>query len=69
MFATELDQAQKDFLIDSIMMMNSSSRMTWVKEWDAYRADPTNGNKKGAINWRCRALLKYLLRMAEYQLF
>ena len=69
MFATDLDQAQKDFLIDSIMMMNSSSRTTWVREWDAFRADPTNVNKKGTINWRCRALLKYMLRMAEYQLF
>jgi uncharacterized protein (DUF1800 family) len=69
MFATGLDQAQKDFLIDSIMMMNSSARTTWVREWDAYRADPNNGNKKGTINWRCRTLLKYMLRMAEYQLF
>ncbi|WP_031529034.1 DUF1800 domain-containing protein [Dyadobacter crusticola] len=69
MFATDLDQAQKDFLIDSIMMMNSSGRTTWIREWDALRADPTNGNKKATINWRCRALLKYMLRMAEYQLF
>lgn len=69
LFAVELAQSQKDFLIDSIMMMNSSPRTTWVKEWDAYRAAPNDTGKQNTIHWRCRALLKYMLRMAEYQLF
>jgi uncharacterized protein (DUF1800 family) len=69
LFATEISQGQKDLLIDSVMMMKSSPRTTWVKEWDAYRANPTDISRKNTILWRCRALLKYMLRMAEYQLF
>ncbi|MCF0042521.1 DUF1800 domain-containing protein [Dyadobacter fanqingshengii] len=69
LFALELSQSQKDFLIDSIMMMKSSPRSTWIREWDAYRATPDNVSRQNAILWRCRALLKYMLRMAEYQVF
>lgn len=69
LFAVEISQSQKNFLIDSIMMMNSSPRTTWIREWDAYRAAPNDTAKQSGILWRCRALLKFLLRMAEYQLF
>lgn len=69
LFAIELSQQQKDFLIDSIMMMKSSPRTTWIREWDAYRAAPSDTSKQNNILWRCRALLKYMLRMAEYQIF
>lgn len=69
MFPFELPQAQKDFLIDSIMMMKSSARTTWIREWDAYRAAPGDMNKQNIVLWRTKTLLKYLLRMAEYQLF
>lgn len=69
LFAIELGQQQKDFLIDSIMMMKSSPRTTWIREWDAYRTTPSDTSKQNNILWRCRALLKYMLRMAEYQIF
>jgi len=69
LFATELSQTQKDFLIDKIMMMNSSPRTTWLREWNAYRAAPTDAQTQGTILWRCRAMLKHMLRMAEYQIF
>ncbi|MGX5857973.1 DUF1800 family protein [Dyadobacter jiangsuensis] len=69
LFSIGITQSQKDFLIDSIMMMKSSPRSTWVREWDAYRAAPTESTKESAILWRCRALLKYMLRMGEFQLF
>lgn len=69
MFAIELTQEQKDFLIDSIMMMKSSPRTTWIREWDSYRSSPLDGSKQSAVLWRCRALLKYMLRMAEYQVY
>ncbi len=69
LYAIELSQQQKDFLIDSIMMMKSSPRTTWTREWDAYRTSPSDATKQNTILWRCRALLKYMLRMAEYQLF
>jgi uncharacterized protein (DUF1800 family) len=69
LFAIDISQSQKDFLIDSIMMMKSSPRTTWVREWDAYRTSPNDTGKQNTILWRCRTLLKYMLRMAEYQLF
>lgn len=69
LYSVELTQMQKDFLIDRIMMMNSSPRTTWTREWDAYRAAPTDVSRQNTILWRCRAMLKYMLRMAEYQLF
>jgi uncharacterized protein (DUF1800 family) len=69
LFSTELSQTQKDFLIDNIMMMNNSARTTWVREWNAYRTTPTDVNKENAVLARTKALLKHMLRMAEYQLF
>ncbi|GGM86362.1 hypothetical protein GCM10010967_18270 [Dyadobacter beijingensis] len=69
LFPLELSQEQKDFLIDKILMMNSAARTTWLREWDAYRAAPNDTTKQSTILWRCRALLRYLMRMAEYQLF
>lgn len=69
LFAIELSQSQKDFLIDNILMMNSSPRTTWVREWNFYRASPGDVSRQNTILWRCRAMLKYMLRMAEYQLF
>lgn len=68
-FVFDLSQSQKDFLIDSIMMMKSSPRTTWIREWDAYRAAPNDSARQNTILWRCRALLKYMLRMAEFQIF
>lgn len=69
LFAVDLSLAQKDFLIDKILMMNSSPRTTWVKEWNFYRAAPNDAARQNTILWRCRAMLKHMLRMAEYQLF
>ncbi|MBE9466659.1 DUF1800 family protein [Dyadobacter subterraneus] len=69
LYATDLLQTQKDFLIDKIMMMNSSPRTTWIREWDAYRAATADAAKQGTILWRCRAMLRQMLRMAEYQIF
>ncbi|WP_426293702.1 DUF1800 domain-containing protein [Dyadobacter endophyticus] len=69
LYAVDLTQIQQDFLIDKIMMMNSSPRTSWINEWNAYRGNPTDITRQNTILWRCRALLKYMLRMAEYQLF
>ena len=67
LFALALFQSQNDFLIDSIMMQGIP-RTSWTFEWNAYRTAPTNTNKRNAVRWRLENLLKYMLRMAEYQL-
>ncbi len=67
LFATDLFQSQKDFLIDTIMMQGIP-RTSWVNEWNNYRTTPTNTNRKNAVTYRLQNLMKYMLRMAEYQL-
>jgi len=68
LFALELNQTQKDFLIDKIMMQ-SVPRATWIHEWNAYRTNPTDRNNIYPPLGRSQALMKYMLRMAEYQIF
>jgi uncharacterized protein (DUF1800 family) len=67
LFATDLFQTQVDFLIDTIMMQGIP-RTSWTFEWNAYRSAPTDTNKKNAVTYRLQNLMKYMLRMAEYQL-
>jgi uncharacterized protein (DUF1800 family) len=68
LFALDLFPSQKEFLTDTIMMMGYS-RTTWTFEWNAYRSDPGNTDRQNTILWRTRALMRYLLRMAEYHVF
>lgn len=68
LFASELFQSQKDFLIDTIMMQGIP-RTSWTFEWNAYRTTPTDTNKKNSVTWRLQNLMKYMLRMAEYHIF
>lgn len=68
LFARDLFQSQKDFLIDTIMMQGIP-RNSWTFEWNAYRTTPTDTNRRNAVNWRLQNLMKYMLRMAEYQIF
>ncbi|CAN5266198.1 DUF1800 domain-containing protein [soil metagenome] len=67
LFATDLFQSQKDFLIDTIMMQGIP-RSSWTFEWNAYRTAPTDTNKRNGVTWRLQNLMKYMLRMAEYHI-
>ncbi len=67
LFATDLFQSQKDFLIDTIMMQGIP-RTSWGFEWNAYRAAPTNTSKQNGVLWRLQNLMRYLLRMAEHHI-
>jgi uncharacterized protein (DUF1800 family) len=68
LFAVNLSQIDKDFLIDTIMM-RGVSRTTWIKEWNSYRSDPGNTDRKKAVQFRFTILMRHLMRMAEYQIF
>ena len=77
LFATDLAQSQKDFLIDKIMMMDQAPRSSWEFEWNTYRRTATFPasytatqikNAKDTINWRLTTLMRYVLRMAEFHL-
>jgi hypothetical protein len=67
LFANELFQSQKDFLIDKIMMQ-TSSRSSWIYEFNAYRRNPSETTKAN-FYWRLQVLMKYMLGMAEFQVF
>ena len=68
LFAISLSQSQKDFLIDTVMMQNAP-RTLWSVEWNAYRSAPADAAKKNAVTARLTTLMKFILRMAEYQVF
>ncbi|GAB3014893.1 DUF1800 domain-containing protein [Spirosoma pulveris] len=68
LFAVELSPAQTDFLIDTILMQGVP-RTDWLYEWNAYRRQPTDSVSQFGVLWRLRNLMRYMLRMAEYQVF
>jgi uncharacterized protein (DUF1800 family) len=78
LFVSPLFQSQKDFVIDTIMMQGIP-RMSWIFEWNAFRkasyniangiADASYQDRYNGIRWRLQLLMRYLLRMAEYQVF
>lgn len=68
LFAADLFQSQKDFLIDTIMM-KGLPRNSWKIEWNGYRTNPANVNNTNACQYRCQVLMEYMLRMAEYHVF
>jgi hypothetical protein len=68
LFVFALSQSQKDFLIDTIMMQGIP-RSSWIFEWNRYRQAPGNIDNYNGIRWRLSLLMRYMLRMAEYQVF
>jgi uncharacterized protein (DUF1800 family) len=66
LFATPLSQAQKDFLIDTILMIGQQ-RSNWTTQWASYKSNPTSTNIS-TVKSKLDALMKYLLRMAEYSI-
>lgn len=81
LFVNPLFQAQKDFIIDTIMMQGIP-RTSWRFEWNAFRKasydiaqnPPTitqqqYNDRYNGVRWRLQLMMRYLLRMAEYQVF
>jgi hypothetical protein len=68
LFATGVNDTQKEFLT-KIILMNENPSTAWGFEWNAYKTAPNDTVKKQAVNVRLQNLMRYLLRMAEYQLF
>jgi uncharacterized protein (DUF1800 family) len=66
LFATELSTNQKTFLIDTILM-GSTPRTNWTTQWASYKSNPTTNNIN-SVKSKLDALIKYLLRMAEYNI-
>jgi uncharacterized protein (DUF1800 family) len=67
MFAIDLPQTQLDYLIDDIFL-SKLPRYEWGVEWLAYTQDPTSTSKQNAVKNKLLVLIRYMLRLAEYQI-
>ncbi|MFD2936682.1 DUF1800 domain-containing protein [Spirosoma flavum] len=66
LLAVSLNQTQKDFLTDTILL-SSIPRYEWTSEWNDYAKNPTDSAKKQAVQIKLTTFLQYIFRMAEYQ--
>ncbi len=66
MFATSFTAAQRTFLVETIMMIQQPIT-NWNTQWTAYKGNPNTTNTS-TVKSKLDALIKYLLRMAEYQI-
>jgi hypothetical protein len=48
--------------------MQGIPRSSWIFEWNRYRQDPGNIDNYNTVRWRLSLLMRYMLRMAEYQI-
>lgn len=67
LFATDIVQKQKDFLIDTVLMAGVP-RYEWYKMWIDFANNPTNTMKRNVVKGRLDLLMIFMLRMAEYQM-
>jgi uncharacterized protein (DUF1800 family) len=66
MFATPFTANQRTFLVETIMMIQQPVS-NWNTQWTAYKTNPTTTNTS-TVKSKLDALIKYLLRMAEYHI-
>ena len=66
MFATSFTAAQRTFLVETIMMIQQPIN-NWNTQWTAYKGN-ANSTNTSTVKSKLDALIKYLLRMAEYQI-
>ncbi|MEZ0485093.1 DUF1800 domain-containing protein [Fibrella aquatica] len=66
-YAVDLTKAQRDFLIDNVLV-SGLPRYEWAVEWYDYINDATNKNKQMAVSMKLNTTLQYMFRLAEYQL-
>jgi uncharacterized protein (DUF1800 family) len=70
LFATGLNANQKNFLVDTIFMQNLP-RTSWTVEWNSYKTATatTLAARTTVVRVRMENVMKFLFRMAEYQIF
>ncbi|SDG52412.1 Uncharacterized conserved protein, DUF1800 family [Dyadobacter soli] len=68
LFAIELTEAQKTYLIDVVFMRNLP-HTSWRYELNGYRNNPTSASAQTPVKNRCSTLMRYMVRMAEYEVF
>lgn len=67
LFAFDLTQSQKDYVIDEVLNPGLP-RFEWTVEWNQYMANPNNSTKSKSIKMKIDNMYLYLLRLAEFQM-
>jgi uncharacterized protein (DUF1800 family) len=69
-FAIDLTVSQKDELMSGQLLpgLPGNEGLEWGKEWNDYKRTPTDTAKKNAIQKRLNELIKYMIKLAEYQM-
>ncbi len=67
LYAIDVNQARKNF-IKGILLSGQAQDYYWTDIWNDYKSDPNDANKKKMVDDRLKAMHKYLMNLAEYQL-
>ena len=67
LFAITITDIQRDYLVRNVLMPGLPD-YEWGTIWQAYVNDPNNTTKRNAVISRVKNLLKFMLRMGEFQL-
>ncbi len=67
LFPIDLTANQKEYLVSNVLIPGLPD-YEWTVYWDTFSADPNNTQKRGAVVTRINALLKFMMRMAEFEL-
>ncbi|MBP6386399.1 MAG: DUF1800 domain-containing protein [Pseudarcicella sp.] len=68
LIAVPITDAQKLFLTDNVLLSGTTTRSQWDTDWKAYKANPSNALAIAKVKPKINNLLKYIFRLAEYQL-
>jgi uncharacterized protein (DUF1800 family) len=67
LFAGVISDAQKEYLVRNVLIPGLPD-YEWTGYWNAYIQDAGNTQKRDAVANRLKALLKFMMRMAEFHL-
>jgi Protein of unknown function (DUF1800) len=67
LFGIRISSSQRDSLVFSVLLPGLPD-YEWSVEWANYLRDPTNTKVRDPIIQKLNSLLKYMMRMAEFQL-
>lgn len=66
-FAIDLTEAQKDQLLDKVLLPGLPE-YEWTKEWSDFMATPNDTMKRNQIKTKLDNLVRYMMRLAEFQI-
>lgn len=67
LFAIELTTEQINHLVDNVLMPGVPY-YEWTEQWNDFIRNQNDQNKRRAVDMRLQNLLRFMMRMAEYQL-